>query len=112
MAPMAPTPPVDAPIAIIKCAAGGTHIWGDWNPDEPSGFEMYPLALGLVRDALADLEARGVKYRLEGFMWHQGENDMFVAEYMPAYGANLARFLASWRRDLVGVDRVEGRLGV
>ena len=34
-----------APIAIIKCAAGGTHLGGDWNPDEPIGFRMYPLAL-------------------------------------------------------------------
>ena len=29
-----------APIAIIKCAAGGTHLGGDWNPDEPIGFKM------------------------------------------------------------------------
>ena len=34
-----------APIAIIKVAAGGTHLGGDWNPDEPIGFKMYPLAL-------------------------------------------------------------------
>lgn len=34
-----------APIAIIKCAAGGTTLGGDWNPDVPSGFKLYPLAL-------------------------------------------------------------------
>ncbi len=89
-----------APIAIIKVAAGGTHLGGDWNPDEPIGFKMYPLALNWVRDALADLEKQGVKYRLEGFMWHQGENDMFNKDYMPNYGKNLKIFLASWRRDL------------
>jgi hypothetical protein len=89
-----------APIAIIKVAAGGTHLGGDWNPDEPIGFKMYPLALGWVREALADLEKQGVKYRLEGFMWHQGENDMFNKDYMPNYGKNLENFLASWRRDL------------
>lgn len=91
---------IKAPIAIIKVAAGGTHLGGDWNPDEPSGFRMYPLALQWIRDALADLDTQGVKYRLEGFMWHQGENDMFNQDYMDAYGGNLKNFLASWRRDL------------
>ncbi|MCA8966291.1 MAG: hypothetical protein KDC48_15525, partial [Planctomycetes bacterium] len=68
---------VKAPIAIIKIAAGGTHLAGDWNPDQPRGFAMYPLALKWVRDALADLDRRKIRYRLEGFVWHQGENDMF-----------------------------------
>ena len=91
---------VDAPIAIIKCAAGGTHLGGDWNPDNPTGFEMYPLALELVRSALADLDRQRVPYRIEGFMWHQGENDMFDEAYMATYGDNLARFVARWRKDL------------
>ncbi|MEZ6117258.1 MAG: sialate O-acetylesterase [Pirellulaceae bacterium] len=89
-----------SPIAIIKIAAGGTHLGGDWNPDSPSGFKLYPLALQQVRTALQQLQAEGVDYRLEGFMWHQGENDMFDADYMAAYGANLKNFLACWRRDL------------
>jgi hypothetical protein len=95
---------INAPVAIIKVAAGGTHLGGDWNPDEPSGFNMYPLALQWVRDALADLDRQGVKYRLEGFIWHQGENDMFNPDYMANYGKNLANFLASWRRDLKAPD--------
>ncbi|MFT5469026.1 MAG: hypothetical protein ACI8UO_004140 [Verrucomicrobiales bacterium] len=95
---------VEAPIAIIKVAAGGTHLGGDWNPDEPSGFKMYPLALETVRSALADLEEREIPHRIEGFMWHQGENDMFNEGYMESYGANLKNFLASWRRDLETPD--------
>lgn len=94
------TQAIDAPVAIIKCAAGGTHLGGDWNPDEPIGFKMYPLALKLVRDSLAELERQGVRYRLEGFMWHQGENDMFNEDYMKNYGPNLKNYLAKWRRDL------------
>ncbi len=90
----------DGPIAIIKCAAGGTHLGGDWNPDKPEGFKMYPLALELVRESLQDLTDSGIKYRVEGFMWHQGENDMFNETYMAEYGSNLERFVASWRRDL------------
>jgi hypothetical protein len=89
-----------APIAIIKCAAGGTHLGGDWNPDKPDGFKMYPLALKLVQDSLADLERQEIPYRIEGFMWHQGENDMFNEAFMTNYGDNLKNFIASWRRDL------------
>jgi len=89
-----------APIAIIKCAAGGTHLGGDWNPDNPSGFKLYPLALDHVRASLAELDRKKVPYRIEGFMWHQGENDMFEREYKQNYGKNLKNFLASWRRDL------------
>jgi hypothetical protein len=90
----------EAPIAIIKCAAGGTTLGGDWNPDEPGGFKLYPLALDLVRSSLAELDRKKVAYRIEGFMWHQGENDMFDAGFKAAYARNLRNFLASWRRDL------------
>lgn len=91
---------IKAPIAIIKVAAGGTHLGGDWNPDDPIGFKMYPLALQWIREALADLDRQKIKYRVEGIMWHQGENDMFNKDYMPNYGQNLKNFLACWRRDL------------
>ena len=91
---------IKAPIAIIKCAAGGTTLGGDWNPDDPSGFKLYPLALQLIQSSLAELDRKKVAYRIEGFMWHQGENDMFSKEFKPNYGKNLKNFLASWRRDL------------
>jgi len=77
---------IEAPIAIIKCAAGGTTLGGDWNPDEPSGFKLYPLALQLVQSSLAELEKKNIPYRIEGFMWHQGENDMFSKKFKPNYG--------------------------
>ncbi len=89
-----------APIAIIKCAAGGTHLGGDWNPDDPSGLKMYPLMLETVGSSLAALKKKGIPYRLEGFVWHQGENDMFNDEYMANYGANLKNLVGRLRRDL------------
>jgi len=101
---------IKAPIAIIKCAAGGTHLGGDWNPDESIGFKMYPLTLDLIKTSLADLDKRGIKYRIEGFMWHQGENDMFEKDYMPNYGKNLKNFLAKWRRDL-GTPKLKFYIG-
>lgn len=88
------------PIAIIKCASGGTSLGEDWNPDTPGGFKLYPLALEHVRSSLAELDRKKVAYRLEGFMWHQGENDMFHKDFKPNYGKNLKNFIASWRRDL------------
>ena len=91
---------IKAPIAIIKCAAGGTTLGGDWNPDDPSGFKLYPLALQLIQSSLAELDKMKVPYRIEGFMWHQGENDMFSKEFKPNYGKNLQNFLAKWRSDL------------
>ncbi len=92
------------PIAIIKCAAGGTTLGGDWNPDEPTGFKLYPVLMELIQESLSELEAQGIPYQIEGFMWHQGENDMFVKEYMPQYGKNLANFLSCIRRDLKTPD--------
>jgi len=91
---------IDDPIAIIKVAAGGTTLAVDWNPEQPGGFELYPLALKRVREALDALQKRGQKYRLEGFMWHQGENDMFSDEGKANYAKNLAGFMARWRADL------------
>jgi len=93
-----------APIAIIKCAAGGTTLGGDWNPDDPSGYKLYPLALQLVQSSLAELDRKKLAYRIEGFMWHQGENDMFNKDFKQDYGKNLKNFLARWRRDLKKPD--------
>jgi hypothetical protein len=91
---------IKAPIAIIKCASGGTGLADDWNPDEPSGFKLYPMMLEHIRASLAELDRKKKPYRIEGFMWHQGENDMFKEEFKARYAENLKNFIASWRRDL------------
>lgn len=91
---------IKAPIAIIKCAAGGTHLGGDWNPDEPIGFRMYPLALNFIRSSLAELDELGVSYRIEGFMWHQGENDMSFHPYRKEAAKRLQSIIGQSRKDL------------
>ncbi len=53
---------IEAPIAIIKCAAGGTALGDDWNPDHPQGFQLYPLALDLVRSSLRELDHKNIPY--------------------------------------------------
>lgn len=91
---------IEAPIAVIKVASGGTTLGKDWNPDMPDGFKLYPLALEHVRASLAELDRKKIAYRIEGFVWHQGENDMFDEAFKPAYATNLKNFIACWRRDL------------
>lgn len=91
---------IKAPIAVIKVASGGTTLGKDWNPEIPDGFKLYPLALEHVRASLVDLDRRKIAYRIEGFVWHQGENDMFDKAFKPAYEANLKNFISCWRRDL------------
>ena len=96
---------VDYPIAIIKSAVGGTTLARDWNPDAPDeGLKLYPKTLKLVRDSLKGLEAKGIKYRLEAVMWHQGENDMLNREFNGQYGKRLEAFVPRLRRDLGAPD--------
>ncbi len=89
-----------APIAIIKSAWGGTTLAKDWDPDAPSDKRLFARTLDLLRRARADLEKRGLEHRLEGFFWHQGENDMLDHELMHGYGKRLAAFLARLRAEL------------
>lgn len=92
---------VRAPIAIIKSAVGGTTVAVDWNPDAPDkGQKLYPRTLRLIRESLAELDRRGVRYRLEGVMWHQGENDMLDRNLYKQYADNLTKLITQLRLDL------------
>lgn len=91
---------IQAPIAIIKCASGGTSLGEDWNPDTPGGFKLYPQSIAHIQAALAELDRKKIAYRIEGFMWHQGESDMFNKDWKPKYAENLKHLIACWRRDL------------
>jgi hypothetical protein len=89
------------PIAIIKSAVGGTTVAFDWNPDAPeNGQKLYPRTLKLIRDSLQELNNRGVRYRLEAVMWHQGENDMLDRNLYNQYAAGLTKLVARLRADL------------
>ncbi|MST95338.1 MAG: hypothetical protein EXS33_08765 [Pedosphaera sp.] len=91
----------DSPLAIIKSAVGGTTVAFDWNPEAPDkGQKLYPRTLQLIREALQELEKRGVKYRLEGVMWHQGENDMLDRNLGTNYSAGLNQLIKQLRKDL------------
>ncbi len=90
-----------APIAIIKSAVGGTTLWRDWAPSAPAaGLRLYPQMLALVRASLKELDDKQIPYRLEGVLWHQGENDMLDSTHVGEYEANLPAFIARLRNDL------------
>ncbi len=92
---------VRGPIAIIKSAVGGTTVAFDWNPDaSDKGQKLYPRTLRLIRESLAELDQRGVRYRLEGVMWHQGENDMLDRNLYKQYADGLTKLIARLRLDL------------
>lgn len=93
------------PIAIIKSAVGGTTVAFDWNPDAPEkGRKLYPRTLQLIRDSLAELDRRGVRYQLEAVMWHQGENDMLDRNLYKQYADGLTKLIAQLRVDLKTPD--------
>ena len=92
---------VPFPIAIIKSAVGGTTVAFDWNPDTPEkGQKLYPRTLNLIRESLAELDRRGVRYRLEAVIWHQGENDMLDRNLYKQYADGLTKLVARLRADL------------
>ena len=89
------------PIAIIKSAVGGTTVAFDWNPEAPDkGQKLYPRTLQLIRESLDELDKRGVRYRLEAVMWHQGENDMLDRKLYKQYADGLTKLVARLRADL------------
>ncbi len=93
------------PIAIIKSAVGGATVAFDWNPDAPEkGQKLYPRTLKLIRDSLAELDNRGVRYQLEAVMWHQGENDMLDRNLYKQYAEGLTKLVARLRADLKAPD--------
>lgn len=92
---------VRGPIAIIKSAVGGTTVAFDWNPDAPDkGQKLYPRTLRLIRESLQELDKRGIRYRLEGVMWHQGENDMLDRNLYKQYADGLTKLVTRLREDL------------
>ena len=89
------------PIGIIKSAVGGTTVAFDWNPDAPDkGQKLYPRTLKLIRESLQELDKRGIRYRLEGVMWHQGENEMLDQNLYKQYADGLAKLISRIRVDL------------
>lgn len=88
---------VKGPVAIVKCAVGGTTIAENWNPDNG---ELYRTAMTLLKSSLADLRQKGIQYKLEAVLWHQGENDMLNRRFRDRYEKGLSYFIAKVRQEM------------
>ncbi|MGB7344694.1 MAG: sialate O-acetylesterase [Pirellulaceae bacterium] len=100
------------PIAIIKVAFSGTHVEGDWDPNEPAPDETAPdeqdwrdshgaCYRQLTRDyhrATSELTKRGFKPTTRAMLWVQGESDA-NPEMAPRYEANLTEMLDALRTE-------------
>lgn len=90
----------DEQIVIIKFAVGGTDLFSYWttpNREFPDGGILWNELQFAVDEALAQLTDMGHQYRIEGFLWMQGESDTDKRYRARKYASNLTKFIASMR---------------
>lgn len=92
------------PVAIIKVAANGTSLAGNWHPLTgthvwtPGG--LYDWMLDKVNASLSQLSGQGYQPNVSGFVWVQGEGDSSNAGTAADYNENLALLAQTIRTDL------------
>ncbi|HAH05819.1 MAG TPA: hypothetical protein DCM05_04705, partial [Elusimicrobia bacterium] len=90
-------------VGMIKYAVGGTNLALQWNPAVPGS--LYQNLVRHVEGALAALKAQtGMKGRVSGFFWMQGESDAADPNMTVLYAANLANLIARVRADFGDPD--------
>ncbi|GAB5495980.1 MAG: hypothetical protein Phyf2KO_10600 [Phycisphaerales bacterium] len=90
----------DEQIVIIKFAVGGTSLFNYWTTptrEYPDGGVLWNEIQFAIDDVLNQLTAMGHEYRVEGFLWMQGESDTDKRYRARKYTRNLTRFIASMR---------------
>ena len=91
---------LESPVLLIKTAWGGKSLYSDFRPPSSGGAlgTYYKKMLEEVRAALAALGDR--KYRISGFVWFQGWNDMVNKDARAEYTANLVNLAIDIRKEL------------
>ncbi len=94
-------------VLLIKTAWGGKSIYKDFRPPSSGGQvgPCYTRMLALVREALGNLtkyfpDYDGGGYRIAGFVWFQGWNDMGNKAAVAEYEQNLANLIKDVRKEL------------
>ena len=93
----------DEQCVLIKFAVGGTDLFSQWTTptsptgEFPDGGVLWIQLKQHIDDALAELDARGYEYQIDGFIWMQGESDADKAFRANAYATKLTNFIASMR---------------
>ncbi|MFP6737738.1 MAG: sialate O-acetylesterase [Planctomycetota bacterium] len=102
-----------APVLLIKTAWGGKSLYADFRPPGSGGTvgPYYKKMIEEVRAALAALGNR--KYRISGFVWFQGWNDMVNKDARAEYTVNMVNLAADIRKEfkLPRLPVVIGELG-
>ena len=103
----------EEPVLLIKTAWGGKSLQVDFRPPSSAGptGPYYTQMIAEVREALADLEGR--PYRIAGFVWMQGWNDMVSKSATEEYTENLVNLASDVRAEfkLPQLPIVVGELG-
>ena len=91
---------IEEPVLLVKTAWGGKSLYSDFRPPSSAGAvgTYYKKMLEEVHAALASLGDR--KYRIAGFVWFQGWNDMVNKEARAEYTANLVNLVIDIRKEL------------
>jgi hypothetical protein len=92
--------------ALIKFSQGGTHLYGDWDPNTGSVYNKFKTTVDFGLEALT---RSGHTYEIVGMLWTQGERDAahlrttaeyeadlneFIADIRSRYGANVSFFIS------------------
>lgn len=103
----------DEPVLLIKTAWGGKSLYVDFRPPSSGGTvgPYYTKMVEEIRAALAELGDR--KYKIAGFVWMQGWNDMCTGPAIPEYAENLVNLVKDLRKEFNVPDMpvVVGELG-
>ena len=104
---------LERPVLLIKTAWGGKSLYKDFRPPSSGGKAgpYYKQMVQEIRDALKALGKQ--KYKLRGFVWMQGWNDMCTKPAVPEYAANLVNLARDIRKEFNSPELpiVVGELG-
>ena len=81
---------------LVKYAASGTALYDDWSPTLKG--EQYLNFMKITKDALMNLDASGVEYKVSAMLWLQGESDAHENK-AETYEKNLAYFISHLRTE-------------
>ena len=95
---------------LIKKAVGGTSLYGAWNPNwnqEKSNvsergevrkkLKLFSAHINNIQRNLENLKEKGIKYKILGALWLQGESDTNKEITATSYQENLTNLIAAYR---------------
>jgi hypothetical protein len=87
------------PVLLIKTAWGGKSLQKDFRPPS-SGGEVGPYYTQMIQEVREALDVLGDQpYKIRGFVWMQGWNDMISAQARAEYAENLVNLAKDIRQE-------------